>query len=89
MNVHGLYVMRNAQSVGAFSTMESVITLKSNQIPLLNMDALDNSIATKSRWMVNIYAVVKEICAIKVSEKEVMIYQERMSFSLGYTDSKL
>lgn len=85
MNVQGLYVMRNVQSVGAFSTMESVITLKSNQIPLLNMDALDNSIATKSRWMVNIYAVVKEICAMKkVSEKEV-IYQERVSFSLGYT----
>lgn len=48
------------------------------------MDALDNSIATKPRRMVNIYSVVKEICAIKVSEKEV-IYQERMSFSLGYT----
>ena len=48
------------------------------------MDALDNSIATKPRWMVNIYSVVKEICAIKVSEKEV-IYQDRMSFSLGYT----
>ena len=48
------------------------------------MDALDNSIATKPRWMVHIYAVVKEICAIKkVTEKEV-IYQERMSFSLGY-----
>ena len=49
------------------------------------MDALDNSIATKPRWMVHIYTVVKEICARKkVSEKEV-IYQERMSFSLGYT----
>ena len=76
--------MRNVQYVGAFSTMENVITLKRHQIPLLNMDALDKSIATKPRWMVNIYAVVKEICAMKVSEKEV-IYQERMSFSLGYT----
>lgn len=76
--------MRNVQTVGAFSTMESAITLKRHQIPLLNMDALDQSIATKPRGMVNIYAVVKEICAIKVSEKEV-IYQERMSFSLGYT----
>ena len=85
MNVQSLYVMRNVQSVGAFSTMESVITLKNNQIPLLNMDALDDSIATESRWMVNIYAVVKEIGAIKVSEKEAMIYQERMSFPLGYT----
>lgn len=77
--------MRNVQYVGAFSTMESVIMLKSNQTSLLNVDALDNSIATKPRWMVHIYAVVKEICARKkVSEKE-MIYQERMSFSLGYT----
>ena len=85
MNVQSLYVMRNVQYVGAFSTMESVITLKSNQTSLLNVDALDNSIATKPRWMVHIYAVVKEICARKkVSEKEV-IYQERMSFSLGYT----
>ena len=77
--------MRNVQYVGAFSTMENVITLKRHQIPLLNMDALDKSIATKPRWMVHIYAVVKEICARKkVSEKEV-IYQERMSCSLGYT----
>ena len=84
MNVQDLYVMRNVQYVGAFSTMESVITLKSNQMSLLNVDALDNSVATKPMWMVNIYSVVKEICAIKVSEKEV-IYQERMSVSLGYT----
>ena len=35
------------------------------------MDAFDNDLAINPRWMATIYAAVKEICAIKVCEKEV------------------